>query len=280
MVMSALTAGDVLGGKWRIVRPAIGDEPGSEYRVEPLEGGGARRLTLWRTLRAPTSVELKRFEELVRAGERTRHPAFQPVEAVGYDPALEALWMVRPWWNGESLPSMLGGLHPVGLDLPYLHSLADQLAQALSAAQAAGLAHGRLRPTRLLVAPGGSKGVRLCILDLGLEVFRRDHAPTWLRAPQVGAAYLAPELGETGPVPASADVFSFGLIVRDMLTTRRDGAWQGRWEHWVEQATSPEAGRRFGCLTEAMKTLVPVLKTLPDLPPPPPPNYEPEPPTA
>src|SRR5689334_1420460 len=36
--MSALT-GDILGGEWRIVRPAFGDEPGSEYRVEPVEGG-------------------------------------------------------------------------------------------------------------------------------------------------------------------------------------------------------------------------------------------------
>jgi serine/threonine-protein kinase len=277
--MSALTTGDVLGGEWRIVRPAFGDEPGSEYRVEPVRGGGARRLTLCRTLRAPTSTELRHFGDLLRAGERTRHPAFQPVEAVGYDVAREALWMVRPWWNGESLPSMLGGLHPVGLDLPYLYALADQLAQALTAAQAAGMAHGRLRPTRLLVAPGG-KGVRLCLLDLGLEVFRRTHASAWLRPPQVGAAYVAPELGETGPVPCSADVFSFGLIVRDMLATRRDGAWRGRWEHWVERATAAEAGRRFASLTEALKALLPVLRSLPDEPPPPPPNYEPGTPTA
>ena len=273
--MSALIAGDVLGGEWRIVRPAFGDEPGSEYRVEPLEGGSARRLTLWRTLRAPTSAELKHFEELVHAGERTRHPAFPPVEAVGYDVAREALWMVRPWWNGESLPSMLGGLHPVGLDLPYLHSLAEQLAQALTAAQAAGLAHGRLRPTRLLVAPGGSKGVRLCILDLGLEIFRRDHAPSWLKPPQVGAAYVAPELEETGPLPPSADVFSFGLIVRDMLATRRDGAWRGRWEHWVERTTAPQPGERFGSIPEAVRTLLLVLQSLPNPLPPPPSNHDP-----
>ncbi|AKJ01154.1 Hypothetical protein AA314_02780 [Archangium gephyra] len=247
--------------------------------MEPVEGGTARRLTLWRTLRPPTAAELRRFEELMRSGERTHHPAFQPVEAVGYDGAREALWMVRPWWNGESLPSMLGGLHPVGLDLPYLYALAEQLAQALTAAQAAGVSHGRLRPTRLLVAPGG-KGVRLCLLDLGLEIFRRTHAASWLRPPQVGAAYVAPELGETGPVPTSADVFSFGLIVRDMLATRRDGAWRGRWEHWVERATATEAGRRFGSLTEALKALVPVLRALPDDPPPPPPNYEPGDPTV
>jgi serine/threonine-protein kinase len=33
--MSALTTEDLIGGTWRIVRPALGDEPGSEFRVEP-----------------------------------------------------------------------------------------------------------------------------------------------------------------------------------------------------------------------------------------------------
>lgn len=277
--MSALIAGDILGGKWRIVRPAFGDEPGSEFRVEPTGSRGARRLTLWRTLRVPTAAELEHFEQLARTGERTGNASFQRVEEVGYDAAREALWLVRPWWNGESLPSMLGGLHPVGLEVSYLHSIAEQLAQALTAAQAGGVAHGRLRSSRLLVAPG-PQGARLSILDLGLEVFRRTHAHGWLKPPQVGAAYVAPELGDSGPVPPSADVFSFGLVVRDMLATRKDGAWKGRWEAWVERATAPSPGKRFSSLTEAMKALLPVLRALPDLRPPPPDNYQREPPEA
>ncbi|WP_146210037.1 hypothetical protein [Vitiosangium sp. GDMCC 1.1324] len=277
--MSALTPGDIFGGRWRIVRPAFGDAPGSEFQVVPVEEAGARRITLWRTLRAPIPTELERFEQLLRAGERTKYPAFQPVVDVGYDPACEALWCVRPWWNGESLPSMLGGLHEVGLEIPYLHSLAEQLARALTLAQEAGVAHGRLRPSRLLVAPG-PKGVRLSILDLGLEVFRRDHAHAWLKPPPVGEAYVAPELGDSGPVLPSADVFSFGLIVRDMLATRRDGAWTGRWESWVEQATAAAPEERFRSLTEAMRALVPVLKSLPDPRPPPPENYQREQPAS
>lgn len=275
--MSALTAGDILGGKWRIVRPAVGDEPGSEFRVEPARGRSARRLTLWRTLRVPTPAELECFEQLVRTGERTGNPAFPRVEEVGYDPALEALWLVRPWWNGESLPSMLGGLHPVGLEVAYLHALAEQLARALTEAQSVGVAHGRLRSSRLLVAPG-AQGAQLCILDLGLEAFRRTHARGWLKPPQVGATYVAPELGDSGPVPPSADVFSFGLVVRDMLATRKDGAWKGRWESWVERATAPKPRNRFATLAEAMKALMPVLRSLPDVRPAPPDNYQSEPP--
>ncbi|QRN95339.1 hypothetical protein JRI60_40725 [Archangium violaceum] len=271
--MSALTTGDVIGGKWRIIRLALGDEPGSEFRVEPTGGGAARRLTLWRALRAPAPIELERFAQAVRTGDRLGMPTFPPVEDVGFDTAREALWLVREWRNGESLPSALGGLHPVGLDLPILQSLAEQLAGALAAAHAAGVVHGRLRPSRLFVAPS-PRGMRLSLLDLGLESFRRESGHDWLKPPQMGADYVAPESGHPSALPASADVFSFGLIVRDMLATRRDGAWKGRWEPWVERATEAAPGSRFGCVIEALRALRPVLKSLPDLPPPPPPNYE------
>ncbi len=273
-LMSALTTGDVIGGAWRIVRPALGDEPGSEFRVEPAEGGAPRRLTLWRALRPPTPTELECFEHHVRAGEGLESPCLPAVEAVGFDAARESLWAVRAWQRGgESLPSALGGLQPIGLDLPILHSLAEQLARTLAAAHAEGLVHGRLRPSRLLVAHTSS-GMKLSLLDLGLETFRREHGQDWLRAPQLGADYAAPESARPGPLSPAVDVFAFGLIVRDMLVTRKDGAWRGRWEPWVERALAANPHERFGDLPEALRTLWPVLRTLPDLPPPPPSNYD------
>jgi serine/threonine-protein kinase len=265
---------------WRIVRPALGDEPGSEFRVEPLDGGAARRLTLWRTLRAPTPAELERFEHHMRSGERWGLPTLPSVEAAGFDPARESLWLVRAWQpGGESLPSALGGLQPIGLDLPIVHSLAEQLAHSLAAAHTEGLVHGRLRPSRLLVAHTGS-GMRLSLLDLGLETFRRAHGQDWLRPPQVGAAYLAPESARPGPLSSAVDVFAFGRIVRDMLVTRKDDVWRGLWEPWVARATAATPGERFGDIPEALRALRPVLRTLPDLPPPPPPNYELHPPVV
>jgi serine/threonine-protein kinase len=271
--MNAPTTGDIIGGKWRIIRPAFGDEPGAEFQVEPTGGGARRRLTLWRTLQAPAARELERFGHVARAGERTGNPAFLPVEDLGYDEAREALWLVREWRSGESLPSALGGLQPIGLDLPILRSIAEQLAEALATAHRVGVAHGRLRPSRLFVTQT-PRGVRLSVLDLGLESFQRESGPTRLKPVQAGAAYVAPELEQSGPVLPSADVFSFGLIVRDMLTTRRDGAWRGRWEHWVERTTAPQPGERFSSIPEAVRTLLQVLQSLPNPLPPPPPNHE------
>ena len=274
--MRALITGAVLGGQWRIIRPALGDEPHSECRVESTDTGVAGRLTLWRTRRAPTARELERFGHCLAAGGRTGHDAFAPVEDVGYDAARESLWLVRPWWNGESLPSMLGGLHPVGLDPPYLWALAEQLARALHTAHEAGWVHGRLRPSRVLVAPG-PQGVRASVLDLGLEHFRREHARDWLKPPQVGTDALDPALDEEGPLTPAPDVFGYGCILRDMLLTRRDGAWKGCWERWVERATAPVPRARFADVREAWDALRPVLQSLPDPLPAPPENYQSEP---
>jgi eukaryotic-like serine/threonine-protein kinase len=272
--MSTPTAGDIIGGKWRIIRPAFGDEPGTEFRVEPTGGGAPRRLTLWRTPRTPAAPELERFGHVARSGERTGNPAFLPVEDLGHDEGRESLWLVREWRNGESLPSALGGLHPIGLDLPILRSIAEQLAEALALAHEAGVAHGRLRPSRLFVTQT-PRGVRLSVLDLGVESFQRENGHARRNPLQVGAAYVAPELEHSGPVLPTADVFSFGLIVRDLLATRRDGAWRGRWEHWVERTTAPQPGERFGSIPEAVRMLLPVLKSLPEPLAPPPPNHDP-----
>ncbi|WP_143177696.1 protein kinase [Cystobacter ferrugineus] len=275
--MSPLIPGDILGGTWRVVRPALSDEPGVECQVEPTQGGEAGRLTLWRTLRAPSRAELEHFTHVLREAQRTGHTAFAPVVDTGYDEAREGLWLVRPWWSGESLPSMLRGLHEIGVDLPDLRALARQLAGALTAARNAGLVHGRLRSSRVLVASGPA-GARLSVLDMGLEHFRRTHAAGWLKPPEGGADYLAPEWKEEGPLPASTDVFAFGRILRDMLASRRDGAWKGRWESWAARATAPAPHERFGDATEALDALLPILNTLPTPVSPPPDNYQPEPP--
>ena len=239
--------------------------------MEPIAGGVTGRLTLWRTLRSPSPAECEHFARALRAAEGLGHGIFPPVLDVGHDAAREALWAVRPWMNGESLPSMIGGLHDVGLDIPYLQVLAEQLAQGLDGAHAAGLVHGRLRASRVLVAAGP----RLTLLDMGWEAFRREHAQDWLRAPTVGTDYRAPEFTDTGALPASVDIYAFGLIVRDLLATRHDGAWKGRWESWVERTTDPEPSQRFGSAAEALRALRPILRSLPDPLPPPPENYEP-----
>lgn len=229
---------------------------------------------MWRTLKVPSPSDFEGFTKAVRSGERSRLATFPAVEDAGYDAERESLWLVREWRYGESLPSALGGLHPVGLDLPLLQAIAEQLAEALTTAHSLGLVHGRLRPSRLFVTQT-PRGVRLSVLDLGVESFRSAGAHAWLQAPRVGTAYLAPELEHASTLPASADVFAFGLIVRDMLATRKDGAWRGRWERWVERATARNPSERFGGLAETLQALRPVVKGLPDPLPAPPDNFEP-----
>lgn len=98
----------------------------------------------------------------------------------------------------------------------------QQIASGMSAAHAAGVIHGDLKPDNLLVSPDGV----IKIMDFGLakRTPEPDLESSTLLMTDTGAGlsgtprYMAPELarGETS-TPAS-DVFAVGLLVYEMLT--------------------------------------------------------------
>jgi eukaryotic-like serine/threonine-protein kinase len=107
--------------------------------------------------------------------------------------------------------------------------LALGIAAALEAAHSKGIIHRDLKPANILVTRSGSQaGVKL--LDFGLALINAnsgvdmDNAPTALSvagAVMGTAAYMSPEQAHAGPVDARSDIFSFGLVLYEMLSGRR-----------------------------------------------------------
>ena len=162
----------------------------------------------------------QRFVQEAKAASALNHPGIVTVHDIGSDAGTD--FIVMEYIAGSTLDDVIPaqGLRPAAA-LRYAVAIAD----ALSKAHAAGLVHRDLKPTNVMVASDG----RLKILDFGLaKLLEIGATPEMTRTAQsdaglvVGtAAYMSPEQARGETVDARSDIFSFGILLYEMLTGRR-----------------------------------------------------------
>ena len=131
----------------------------------------------------------------------------------------------RRWLSGS-----VKGPIPIDEALP----IAKQIAEALEAAHEAGVIHRDLKPANIKVREDGT----VKVMDFGLAKALDPNpqgdpsqSPTLTAAAtQMGvimgtAAYMSPEQARGKPVDKRADIWSFGVVLYEMLTGQR--AFQG-----------------------------------------------------
>jgi eukaryotic-like serine/threonine-protein kinase len=151
-----------------------------------------------------------RFEREARAIAALNHSNICQVYDIGPN------YLVMELVEGTPLGS------PLPMDVALRHAI--QIADALSSAHAKGIVHRDLKPANILVTASGIK-----LLDFGLALL--SHAPAADQTAVLGltqegtilgtAAYMSPEQAEAKPVDARSDIFSFGLVLFEMLSGRR-----------------------------------------------------------
>ncbi|MFI4978180.1 MAG: serine/threonine-protein kinase [Solirubrobacterales bacterium] len=171
---------------------------------------------------------LARFEREARAVAALNHPSILGVHE--FETQGEISYVVMELLEGESLRTRLerGPLSPRKAT-----ELATQMSEGLAAAHEKGVVHRDLKPENLWITKEG----RLKILDFGLAKLvgamgaRSDsYAPT--AAPSPGhrtddgmilgtLGYMSPEQVRGEAVDGRSDIFSFGVVLFEMLTARR-----------------------------------------------------------
>jgi tRNA A-37 threonylcarbamoyl transferase component Bud32 len=154
------------------------------------------------------SDSLRRFFADARVAAAVRHPGVVAI----YDVDEAARAVAMEWIAGGTLRQRLRE-HPAGLPAPELRATARSLLGALAHVHAAGIVHGDLKPSNLLLrAPG-----EVVLADFGAAELTGGAG----RA-QVGAAgtplYFAPEQFQGAPSSQAADLYAVGAILWEAAT--------------------------------------------------------------
>ena len=161
---------------------------------------------------------ISRFEREARAAGALSHPNIVAVYETGREG--DTYWIASELVAGESLAKVVErGPMVAGKAV----EIATQLADGLAAAHAAGIVHRDLKPANIMVTRDG----RAKILDFGLAL-RRSTSQDATTMDLTGegavlgtAGYMSPEQVRGETVDQRSDLFSFGVVLYEMLGGKR-----------------------------------------------------------
>ena len=177
-----------------------------------------RRVAL-KFLRAEAAPGEERAERLLRearVASALDHPHIGTIYEVGEFEGQPFIAMA--YYQGETLAEALGR---GPLAIAETARIVAQVADALSAAHAAGIVHRDLKPSNLMLTASG----QVKVLDFGIATFASTDAETMARLTGAGstvgtAAYMSPEQAAGEDVDWRSDLWSLGVVTREMLTGR------------------------------------------------------------
>jgi serine/threonine-protein kinase len=150
---------------------------------------------------------MQRFEREARAIAALSHPNICTLHDVGPD------YLVMEYVDGAAIKGPLPVQEAV--------RLAIQIASALDEAHRRGILHRDLKPGNIMVTRSGA----VKLLDFGLAKLatgaESDTASTIEGTVMGTPAYMSPEQAQGKPVDERSDIFSFGLVLYEMLSGRR-----------------------------------------------------------
>ena len=202
-------AGQLLGGRYRLVEPAGKGGMGQVWRGfdDVLEREVAVKEILLPDGQSQTEHDymVARTMREAQATARLHHPGIVAVyDAVQCD---GVPWIVMEFISGPSLAQVITRDGP----LPWNRAaaLGAHLADALAHAHAAGVVHRDLKPANVLLA-----GSRTVLTDFGIARLLDATSQLTSTGKILGTPhYMPPEQVEGGPVQASADLWALGATL-------------------------------------------------------------------
>jgi len=201
---------------------------GEVYRATDTKLGREVALKVLPDAFAQDAQRMQRFQREAQVLASLNHPHIAAIHSLEHEGKVQALAMELV--EGPTLAErMAQGAIPWEEALP----IAKQIAEALEYAHERGIVHRDLKPANIKLTTDG----KVKVLDFGLAkamtddsaaaTSSADFSPTLsLAATKAGlilgtAAYMSPEQAKGKPVDRRTDIWSFGVVLFEMLTGRQ-----------------------------------------------------------
>jgi serine/threonine protein kinase/tetratricopeptide (TPR) repeat protein len=221
-----VTVGHNFGSRYHIIRVLGIGGMGAVYQAWDQTLEVAVALKIIRPESAPdaqTAEALqRRFKHELLLARQVTHKNVVRIHDLGEIDGITYITM--PYVHGSDLATVVAreGRLPVERAV----AIAKELASGLVAAHAAGVVHRDLKPANIMI--DGEGGV--LIMDFGIARSTSGGTAAGMTASGVivgTVEYMAPEQAKGERVDARADIYSFGLILNDILLGRRQSTSSG-----------------------------------------------------
>ena len=217
--MSAAEIDEVIAGRYRLVRVLGRGGMGAVYEAAQL---GLNRTVAVKLMHPQVGEDpdaRARFEREARVTAALQHPGAIKIFDFGEDAG--RLFLVMERLDGTPLRTFVADDRPP-MPLPRTLDVARQIAEVLVAAHDLGLVHRDLKPENIFLEKTSEGGDRAVVLDFGLAFI--DQREDVARMTQAGMlmgtpAYIAPEQISGAHVGPPADVYAFGCMLYEMITS-------------------------------------------------------------
>ena len=211
-----LSMGTVIGGRYEILTPLGAGGMGWVFRAidTTLDRQEVALKFLYPHLMSD-GLSFSRFRNEVLVARKLIHPNIVRTFTIGADDG--QAYIVMEYIAGQTLKAQLRAQYPGGLSCDHALHVALEICRGVQHSHSLGIIHRDLKPDNVLVSESGD----IKLSDFGLAAtFRRQNKFTRVGQLLGTPYYMAPEQFRGEPPDERSDVYSFGILLFELLSGR------------------------------------------------------------